>query len=87
MDRFPDDSPRMHAKREQIRQAALVLFLQRGFERTTIDAIVETAPVSKQTLYRYYQSKEDLFASDGVPHSPTPERIAEIVQLFLQAMP
>jgi len=62
MDRFPDDSPRMHAKRGQIRQAAQALFLQRGFERTTMDAIVEAAHVSKQTLYRYYQSKEDLFA-------------------------
>jgi AcrR family transcriptional regulator len=34
-----------------------------------------------------YVITDGLFASDGVPHSPTPERIAEIVQLFLQAMP
>lgn len=55
-------TPRASAKREQIRAAAQRLFLQRGFEATTMDAVTATAGISKQTLYRYYPSKEALFA-------------------------
>lgn len=53
---------RAQAKSKQIRSAAQTLFLERGFERTTTDAIAAAAPVSKETLYRYYPSKEDLLA-------------------------
>lgn len=56
------EPPRARAKREQIRAAAQDLFLAQGFERTTMDAISAAAHVSKQTLYRYYPSKEQLFA-------------------------
>jgi AcrR family transcriptional regulator len=54
--------PRAQAKREQILAAAQPLFLAQGFERTTMDAITAAAGVSKQTLYHYYPSKEQLFA-------------------------
>ncbi len=53
---------RGRAKREHIRVAAQELFLAQGFERTTMDAITAAAGVSKQTLYHYYPSKEQLFA-------------------------
>lgn len=53
---------RAQAKSKQIRSAAQTLFLEQGFERTTTDAIAAAAPVSKETLYRYYPSKEDLLA-------------------------
>jgi AcrR family transcriptional regulator len=52
----------MEQKQKQIQRAAQALFLEQGFERTTMDAISTTAHVSKQTLYRYYSSKEQLFA-------------------------
>jgi AcrR family transcriptional regulator len=55
-------TPRASAKRDQIRAAAQQLFLRHGFEATTMDAITATAGISKQTLYRYYPSKEALFA-------------------------
>jgi len=54
-------TPRARAKRERIHQAAQRLFMQLGFEATSMDAIAEAAAVSKPTLYRYYQSKEALF--------------------------
>ena len=54
-------TPRARAKRERIHQAAQTLFMQQGFEATSMDAIAEAAAVSKPTLYRYYQSKEALF--------------------------
>src|SRR5689334_17146837 len=54
-------SERSQQKREQVHQAALALFMQYGFEGTSMDAIAATARVSKPTLYRYYPNKEALF--------------------------
>ncbi len=52
---------RTRAKREQIRAGAQRLFLSLGYERASMDAIAGAAGVSKQTLYRYYQTKDALF--------------------------
>src|SRR5204862_5152030 len=52
---------RMEKKRTQIRMAAKALFLRSGFQGTSTDAIAAEAGVSKETLYRYYARKEDLF--------------------------
>jgi TetR/AcrR family transcriptional regulator, mexJK operon transcriptional repressor len=38
------------------------VFLERGFAGTSTDAIASEAGVSKQTLYAYYASKEELLA-------------------------
>ena len=55
-------SPRQQAKREQIRAAARDLFLRHGFAETSMDAVTAAAGVSKQTLYRYHETKAQLFA-------------------------
>jgi TetR/AcrR family transcriptional repressor of mexJK operon len=39
------------------------LFMERGFDATSIDAVAETAGVSKPTLYARYHDKRDLFAA------------------------
>jgi TetR/AcrR family transcriptional repressor of mexJK operon len=53
---------RAQLTREQIRAAAHRLFLQHGYLATSTDAILAEAGFSsKETLYRYYASKEDLF--------------------------
>lgn len=49
-------------KQDAIRAAAQRLFLAQGFARTTTDAITREAGVSKETLYRYYPSKDAIFA-------------------------
>jgi TetR/AcrR family transcriptional regulator, mexJK operon transcriptional repressor len=49
------------AKRDTIQAAAQQLFLRSGLRRTSMDAIAAEANVSKQTIYRYFQSKEQLF--------------------------
>jgi TetR/AcrR family transcriptional repressor of mexJK operon len=54
-------TPRARAKRDQIRTGAQRLFLDRGLAGTSTDAIASEAGVSKQTLYAYYQNKEELF--------------------------
>lgn len=65
---------RKQLKRDQIRIGARRLFLEQGFAGTSTDAIAAAASVSKQTLYAYYPTKEDLLADvlqhllDGLPH-------------------
>jgi TetR/AcrR family transcriptional repressor of mexJK operon len=54
---------RAEAKRAAILGAAQQVFLADGFEAATMDAIAAKASVSKQTLYRYHASKEDLFTA------------------------
>jgi AcrR family transcriptional regulator len=47
--------------RELIAQAALELFLERGFDAVTIADVAERADVDVKTIYNYYDSKADLF--------------------------
>ena len=50
-------------KQSAIVQAALDLFLNQGFGNTSMDSIAIQAGVTKQTIYRYYSSKQDLFVA------------------------
>ena len=54
-------SPSRTPKKDQIRAAAGELFLTKGFAGTSMDAITATAGISKETLYRYYETKASLF--------------------------
>ncbi len=47
-------------KREQIVQAALELFVERGFFGTAVPEIADRAQVGAGTIYRYFESKEAL---------------------------
>lgn len=44
----------------EIEQAAFALFAERGFARTTLDAIAEKLGIGRRTLARYFQSKNDI---------------------------
>lgn len=48
-------------KRARIIRAALREFASSGYEKTTLDAIVQGAAISKGGLYEYISSKDDLF--------------------------
>jgi TetR/AcrR family transcriptional regulator, mexJK operon transcriptional repressor len=53
---------RLQQTRERLRNAAHQLFLQQGYQATSIDAILAKAGISsKETFYRHYASKEALF--------------------------
>jgi len=44
----------------EIEQAAFRLFAERGFERTTLDAIAAETGIGRRTLFRYFESKNDI---------------------------
>lgn len=48
---------------ERLIEIAAEMFLERGFETTTIDAVAERANVGKATLYARYKDKAELFAA------------------------
>lgn len=49
-------------KRIAVLEAAQQLFLSNGFAGTSMDAVAEAAGVSKLTAYKYFGSKQELFA-------------------------
>ncbi|GAA3664548.1 TetR/AcrR family transcriptional regulator [Microbacterium marinilacus] len=55
---------RRQAKRrethDRIAAAGLRLFLEHGYEATTLDAIAEAAGISRRTLFYYFASKDDI---------------------------
>ncbi|MGH9115122.1 MAG: TetR/AcrR family transcriptional regulator [Acidimicrobiales bacterium] len=52
--------PRDPTRDEVIREAALDLVAEQGYERVTVDAIAARAGAGKATLYRRWRSKADL---------------------------
>ncbi|GAA2420009.1 TetR family transcriptional regulator [Streptomyces coeruleofuscus] len=50
--------------RDALVAAAFQLFLERGYEQTTIDDIVTLAGVGRRSFFRYFPSKEDVVFPD-----------------------
>ncbi|MGV9680001.1 TetR/AcrR family transcriptional regulator [Nocardia sp. NPDC003482] len=49
--------------RERIRAAAMELFAERGYERTSLREIAEQLGVTKAALYYHFRTKEDIVVS------------------------
>ncbi|MFC7681590.1 TetR/AcrR family transcriptional regulator [Paenibacillus sp. GCM10028914] len=50
----------MNAKKDAVLEIGKRLFLEQGILQTSMEQIAEAVPVSKMTIYNYYQSKEGL---------------------------
>jgi len=50
-------------KRDDIMEAALILFAERGYDGTTVPMIADKANVGAGTIYRYFENKESLVNS------------------------
>jgi AcrR family transcriptional regulator len=50
-------------RRHEILKAAHKVFLREGYNNSSMDLIAEEAQLSKGTLYLYYKTKDDLYAS------------------------
>ncbi len=88
---------RTQQTRDRLRSAAHRLFLQQGYQATSIDAILAEAGISsKETLYRHYHSKEALFVdvlshltmeqpgfSEKLAALPTPHDLPSLRQALL----
>ena len=66
--------------RTALNNAAVELFLARGFENVTVEEIARAAGVSRRTFFRYYESKEDVLAE----HS---ERLGDLLLAELATRP
>ncbi len=62
-------------------RAAVAEFGKRGYNATTIDDIVNAAPYSRRTFFRYFPTKEDVVFGD------VPERIASIPVMLSELGP
>jgi len=54
---------RAQRRREEIQQAAYLLFTEQGFQSTTMDQIASKVKIARTTLYEYYRSKDDILYS------------------------
>ena len=57
----PKRERRKEARPRELLDAALALFVEKGFTATRAEEVAALAGVSKGTLFLYFQSKEDLF--------------------------
>jgi AcrR family transcriptional regulator len=69
---------RKDARPQELLDAALALFVEKGFAAARAEEVAQRAGVSKGTLYLYYPSKEELFKA--VISSNLSSRIADTAQ-------
>jgi len=56
-------SRRPRERPEEILDAALTVFSEKGYSPATMDAIAREAGITKGTIYLYFESKEELFVA------------------------
>jgi AcrR family transcriptional regulator len=84
--RTPREAPRPNRRarqsaniRERLFRAALRLFAEYGYQKTTVENITEAADVGKGTFFNYFPTKEHVLATYGE------ERVAAIQRAVEQA--
>ncbi|MGF6962570.1 TetR/AcrR family transcriptional regulator [Paraburkholderia youngii] len=60
--------PTNEALRRTIVDAACALFVELGFQATTMDKVAQRAKISKLSIYRHFENKEALFSAAMAAH-------------------
>lgn len=60
---------------EAVSDAAIALFLERGFDKVSVAEVAAAAEISKPTLFRYFPAKEDLVLHRFSDHEDEAARI------------
>ncbi|TKK89514.1 TetR family transcriptional regulator [Herbidospora galbida] len=63
--------------RRRVSDTAIGLFVERGFDHVTIAEVAEAAGVSANTVYNYFETKENLVLP---PDEASPDRLAAMVR-------
>jgi len=69
------------ASKGAIREAAAALFLEKGYQGTSMDDVAAAAQISKQTIYTHFANKEELFADLVLGNA---ERVEEFVGMMAE---
>jgi len=84
--RTPEQSEKIREeRREQILQAALEVFAEKGYHNARVSDVAARAGVSQGTIYWYFKSKEELFEAAFMGRINT--MFEPIVQLLQQQLP
>jgi AcrR family transcriptional regulator len=54
---------RVRRTRRALREALVALIVERGYEKVTVQDVLDRADVGRSTFYAHYRDKDDLFAS------------------------
>jgi TetR/AcrR family transcriptional regulator, mexJK operon transcriptional repressor len=73
------DEKRSDRKHREILQAATVVFVTKGYDGTSMDEIAARAGVSKQTIYKHFSDKDNLFTEIILA---TTQRVDRVVRLI-----
>jgi AcrR family transcriptional regulator len=74
--------PRVTRSRNAVLRAATELLVEGGPNAVTIDAIVARSGVAKSTIYRHWESRDDVLVSvieHVAPHLPEPDPADDVV--------
>ncbi len=82
-------------KREEIEAVAMALFKEQGYEKTSMSSVAKAAGVAANTIYWYYENKDDLLIAvlnrevmQAMPqviamqNAPLTERVLKLIEQF-----
>ncbi|MEV0379312.1 TetR/AcrR family transcriptional regulator [Nonomuraea sp. NPDC050643] len=78
-----DEDGRTARKRRQILEAARPVFLRNGYVGASMDEVASLASVSKQTVYKHFTDKEQLFTSIIMDTTGQVEELAKMITATL----
>jgi TetR/AcrR family transcriptional regulator, mexJK operon transcriptional repressor len=56
-----ESNPRPKAKEQEVLDVATAYFLEHGYQGASINAMARSSGISKESIYRYFSSKQQLF--------------------------